>query len=255
MPDSAKAGGAGVAPGLIRRALRAGRRRARAISGREPHAERHAAVGPAHLWEVKRRFQFEFLTSRGLEPDSRLLDIGCGTLRGGIPLIDYLRVGHYVGVEARAEALAEARKELADAGLEHKQPLLIHADDPAQVRLAEPIDFAWAFSVLFHMQDETVDAYLGLLARELAEDGVFYANVGLADQREQQGQWQGFPVISRAREFYVSLAAGHGLAVEDVGRLDALGHPSEAGGRSMMLRFTRALPTVGAPGGAQPSSS
>ena len=196
-------------------------------------------MGPAHLWEVKRRFQFEFLTSRGLRPQSRLLDIGCGTLRGGIPLIEYLRTGHYLGVEARAQALVEARKELADAGLEHKRPLLIEADDPAQVHVSEPVDFAWAFSVLFHMQDETVDACLGLVARSLTEDGVFYANVGLGDRREQQGEWQGFPVISRAREFYTSLAAGRGLAVADVGRLDTLGHPTEAGGRSMMLRFSR----------------
>jgi len=253
LPGSAKAGGSSAAPGALRRALRAGRRRALALSGRAPGVERHAAVGPAHLWEVKRRFQFEFLTSRGLRPESRLLDIGCGTLRGGIPLIDYLRAGHYVGVEARVAALAEARKELADAGLEDKLPLLIHADDPAQVRLADPVDFAWAFSVLFHMQDETVDACLGLIARELTDDGVFYANVGLGDQREQQGQWQGFPVISRAREFYTSLASAHGLAVGDVGRLDTLGHPSEAGGRSMMLRFTRVRAAAGE--SVQPSSS
>lgn len=225
------------------------------MSGRRPRAHRHAAVGPAHLWELKRRFQFEFLTSHGLRPESRLLDVGCGTLRGGIPLIEYLRTGHYVGVEARADALAEARKELADAGLEHKRPLLIHAEDPAQVRLQERVDFAWAFSVLFHMQDETVDACLALVARELTGDGVFYANVGLGDRREQQGRWQGFPVISRTREFYTSLAAAHGLAVSDVGRLDTLGHPSEAGGRSTMLRFARAPDTAAGARDAQSSLS
>jgi cyclopropane fatty-acyl-phospholipid synthase-like methyltransferase len=203
-------------------------------------SRRHAFVGPPRLWEMKRRFQFEFLTAHGLRPESRLLDIGCGTLRGGIPLIDHLQTGHYTGVEARAEVLVQARRELADAGLEHKRPRLIHAEDPARVQLEAPVDVAWAFSVLFHMRDEIVDACLGLVARSLTEGGVFYANVSLSDRREEQGEWQGFPVISRPREFYADLAARHGLSVGDVGRLDTLGHGSGPGERSMMLRFTRA---------------
>jgi cyclopropane fatty-acyl-phospholipid synthase-like methyltransferase len=188
---------------------------------------------------MKRRFQFEFLIANGLQPESQLLDIGCGTLRGGIPLIDYLQAGHYAGIEARAEVLEEGRRELADAGLEHKRPLLIHAEDPAQVQLEAPVDIAWAFSVLFHMSDQIVDACIGLVARELTGGGTFYANVSLGDHREQQGEWQGFPVISRTRQFYEGLAAQHALSVTDVGTLDTLGHGTGLGDRSMMLRFAR----------------
>jgi cyclopropane fatty-acyl-phospholipid synthase-like methyltransferase len=188
---------------------------------------------------MKRRFQFQFLTSHGLQAGSRLLDIGCGTLRGGIPLIDYLQAGHYAGVEARAEVLDEARKELAEAGLEHKRPLLIHAERPSQVRLEDPVDVAWAFSVLFHMHDDIVEECLALVARALTPGGLFYANVSLSDAREQQGQWQGFPVISRPREFYAEAGARVGLDVQDVGRLDTLGHDASLGSKSMMLRFSR----------------
>jgi SAM-dependent methyltransferase len=237
--------------GALGRALRATRRRALLIGSRP--SRRHAFVGPPRLWEMKRRFQFDFLTSHGLKPESRLLDIGCGTLRGGIPLIDYLQMGHYTGVEARAEVLQEARRELADAGLEDKQPRLIHAEDPAQVQVQAPVDVAWAFSVLFHMHDEIVDACFGLVVRALTEDGVFYANVSLSDEREEQGEWQGFPVISRPRDFYEGLAASHGLRVSDVGRLDTLGHGSGPGEKSMMLRISRAQETAG--GASAPASS
>ncbi|HUB74334.1 MAG TPA: class I SAM-dependent methyltransferase [Solirubrobacteraceae bacterium] len=240
--------------GLLGRALRAGRRRALFFTSGA--ARRHAHVGPPRLWEMKRRFQFEFLTSHGLRPSSRLLDIGCGTLRGGIPLIDYLQEGHYTGVEARAEVLEEARRELAEAGLEHKRPTLICSEDPAQVQLAEPVDVAWSFSVLFHMRDEIVDACFALVARSLSEHGVFYANVSLSDEREEQGRWQGFPVISRPREFYAQLAARHGLSIEDVGRLDALGHGAGPGEKSIMLRFARAGGEAGAgSAGSQRESS
>ena len=218
-----------------KRALRVGRK----IVGKAPRPlSRHALVGPPDLWEEKRRFQFQFLTSRGLQPEHRLLDIGCGTLRGGIPLIEYLQTGHYTGVEARAEVLEEGRKELADSGLAHKHPLLIHAADPAQIQLEAPFDFAWAFSVLIHMPDEVVDAYMGLVSGGLAEGGEFYANVGLGDRPE--GTWQGFPVVSRPRATYERLAASHGLIVDDVGTLDTLGHQMGTGDRMMMLRFTRA---------------
>jgi SAM-dependent methyltransferase len=243
MPGEPSNTGQGGMHGVIKRALRAGRRRAHLLGARRSPADRHALVGPPQLWEMKRRFQFEFLIANGLQPESRLLDIGCGTLRGGIPLIDYLHDGHYTGVEARAEVLEEGRKELADAGLEHKHPHLIHADDPAQVQLEDPVDFAWAFSVLFHMRDEIVDACMGLVARQLSDSGIFYANVSLGEHHEQQGQWQGFPVISRPRHFYEDLATQHALSVSDVGRLDTLGHGTGLGDRSMMLRFAR-LPSA-----------
>src|SRR5262245_30090573 len=80
---------------------------------------RHARVGPAHLWRMKRAFQLDFLRCTGLERGQRLLDLGCGTLRGGLPLIEFLDAGHYTGIDVRAEVLDEARGELAEAGLAH----------------------------------------------------------------------------------------------------------------------------------------
>jgi cyclopropane fatty-acyl-phospholipid synthase-like methyltransferase len=203
-------------------------------------AARHALVGPARLWEPKRRFQFEFLTSHGLRPEHRLLDIGCGTLRGGIPLIEYLEPGHYVGIEARAEVLEEGRNELAESGLTHKRPVLIHAADPEGLQLETPFDIAWAFAVFIHMRDEVLRAYLALVAGFLTERGRFYANVMLGDRVE--GEWQGFPVISRPLDAYESWAASCGLTMDTVGQLDALGHHMGTGDRGTMLCFTRTPP-------------
>jgi cyclopropane fatty-acyl-phospholipid synthase-like methyltransferase len=200
---------------------------------------RHALVGPPGQWEMKRRFQFEFLCSRGLRVEHRLLDIGCGTLRGGIPLIEYLEIGHYTGIEARGGVLDEGRKELAEAGLEHKLPLLIEASDPAHVQLEQPVDIAWAFSVLFHMTDNFVDSYLALVARSLADAGAFYANVNLGD-REPDG-WQGFPVLWRSESFYADLGSSHGLVMSRIGSLGELGHDSGSATQDQqtMLRFAR----------------
>ena len=45
-------------------------------------------------WEQMGRLQLDFLVAHGLTPDSRVLDVACGALRAGIPLVggrlDYL---------------------------------------------------------------------------------------------------------------------------------------------------------------------
>ena len=74
--------------------------------------ERHDWVGPGYH-EMKREFQINFLKSHGLSPDKTLLDLGCGTLQGGIPIIDYLDVGHYFGIDVRSRVILKAHEELA----------------------------------------------------------------------------------------------------------------------------------------------
>jgi len=185
---------------------------------------RHVLVGPQDLWEQKRAFQVEFLTGRGLQPHHHLLDLGCGTLRGGIPLIEILEPEHYTGLEARAEVLEEARQELADAGLEHKRPRLVAAELPSRSGIAEHFDYVWSFSVLIHMADEILFDALGFVAGRLAPGGVFYANVNVGERDE--GFWQGFPVVWRSLDFYRESCARAGLRLEDLGPLGELGHVS-----------------------------
>ena len=56
-------------------------------------------------FEKHRRFQMTFFRERGLVPSSRLLEIGCGPLTAGIPIIEYLEPGNYVGVDIRSSVL------------------------------------------------------------------------------------------------------------------------------------------------------
>jgi SAM-dependent methyltransferase len=219
-----------------------------AMSGNERRDEagaaaRHALVGPPDLWEMKRRFQIDFLRGAGLMPHHRLLDLGCGTLRGGIPLIEYLAPGHYAGVEVRREVLDEGRQELAESGLAGKEPQLVHCSRLAELDLGRTFDVAWAFAVLIHMDDRILDDAVAAVARHLTADGVFYAtaNVGA----EPAGTWQGFPVVHRKAAFYANVFGRHGLVLEDLGSLESFGHvhprlPVEAQARQRMLKATKA---------------
>lgn len=219
----------------LKRRLRRTLMQARVLFG----GNRHALVGEASLWRLKRDFQITFLKEHGLRPDHVVLDVGCGTLRGGIPLISYLDAGNYFGTEVRSEVLQQARKELSKSDLVGKRPTLLMSD-MTQLRLDRPVDFAWAFSVLIHMTDEVLERCLASVSNALAPDGAFYANVNLGEGA--LGEWQGFPVQRRSMAFYETSAKSSLLTVEDIGALGDLGHRS---GRPLqdaqrMLVFRRA---------------
>jgi SAM-dependent methyltransferase len=184
--------------------------------------KRFELVGPPELWEMKRSFQIGFLRRFGLEPQHYLLDIGCGVLRGGIPIIDYLEVGHYSGIEPRAKVLAEGRKELAESKLEHKQPYLTVSEHLDELSLAREFDFVWAFSVLIHLEDPILEEVIRFAKRQLKSDGVFYANVDTADKED--GRWQEFPGVQRPMRFYKEMLDRNGFTFTDVGSLRELGH-------------------------------
>jgi cyclopropane fatty-acyl-phospholipid synthase-like methyltransferase len=179
------------------------------------------------------------LKTVNLKPEHYLLDIGCGTLRGGIPLINYLQSGHYYGVEVREEALNEGRKELCEAGLEEKNPTLLLSMDFSQLTIKQKFDYIWAFSVLIHMNDEILNDTLDFVSRHLSDDGAFYANVNIGEREE--GSWQGFPVVARTFEFYSHACTKYGLSASDIGPLKDHGHVSniESQDSQRMLRITK----------------
>jgi methyltransferase family protein len=204
---------------------------------------RQGMVGPSHLWKMKRDFQIRFLESIGMAPEHYVLDLGCGVLRGGLPIIDYLDKGHYCGIEARQTALDEGVRALHEAGLQSKVPTLLVIDDLSRATLDQKFELIWAFSVLIHMEDRMLDACLDFVSRHLECTGRMYANVKIGNEKE--GRWQEFPLVSRSREFYTTAAERHGLKVADVGTLQSLGHVSGSPGQDLqlMLEFVRKCET------------
>jgi len=76
------------------------------------------------------RLQFDFLVQQGLEPSHYLLDIGCGSFRGGVRFIHYLDAGNYLGIDKERKLIElGVEKELGNTLYQKKQPLLVVSDD------------------------------------------------------------------------------------------------------------------------------
>jgi SAM-dependent methyltransferase len=198
---------------------------------------RHGRVGAPHLWRMQRAFQIDFLQRMGLAKQHQLLDLGCGTLRGGLPLIAYLSAGNYTGIDVRAEIIEEALRELEEARMQERYPRIRCVESLAELDLRASYDFIWAFGLLMHLEDPDLETALVFAARHLRVNGQFYANVHLGDGR--LGAWAGFPVVARPLDWYRARAQEAGLAADALGRLCAMGHVS--GDRNcdsqFMLRF------------------
>jgi SAM-dependent methyltransferase len=201
--------------------------------------KRHSHVGPAHLWKMKQGFQIDFLIYQGLKSSDKLLDIGCGTLRGGIPIIQHLEAGNYYGIEVREDVLEEGRKEFKASKLEHKNPNLFSFTDFKDLQFKTSFDMIFAFSVLIHMEDDIAEKCFVFVKNNLSETGAFYANVNI--ETHTDGNWQGFPVVFRPIEFYRKLAHNNNLSMNIIGRLKDLGHISgqELADKQLMLEFKR----------------
>ena len=206
---------------------------------RTKEENRHALVGPPKLWKMKRDFQIKFLKDMGLQPKHSFFEIGCGTLRGGIPIIEYLDTSNYFGAEVRKKALKEGKNELKDSGLEWKNPTLILSPDISNLSIDQNFDYIWSFSVLFHMNDKIVSDTFNFVSKHLSNKGVFYANVNIGDSKENN--WQGFPVVSRNFDFYSQICAINNLTCLNLGSLKNLGHISheESQDNQTMLEIKR----------------
>jgi len=151
-----------------------------AVAARVRAGERRAMIGAPtdELWVKIGSIQFEFLKTQGLKPTDRLLDIGCGCLRGGIKFVAYLEAGHYFGTDLNRSLLDEGYDvELAQLGLTGKLPRSNLIEDGAfDYSWADGVrfDFALAQSVFTHLPLDQLSTCLRNLERVVVPGGQFF---------------------------------------------------------------------------------
>lgn len=119
--------------------------------------------------------QFEYLVEQGLQPHHHFLDVGCGSLRGGIHFVRYLEPGHYCGLDIQQQLLDAGRRELDAAGIDPTSARLLQDDAFSFGRFEQQFDFALAQSVFTHLPLNTIMRCLAEIEGVLKPGGRFYA--------------------------------------------------------------------------------
>jgi hypothetical protein len=126
------------------------------------------------MWDDIGKLQFDFLRAQGLTPSAKLIDIGCGCLRGGVYFVDFLEPGNYYGVDISEELLNVGYDvELKSRGLQHKLPRAnLVADGEFQfAKFSAAFDFGFAQSLFSHLPAGLVRQCLSRLAPNMAPRG------------------------------------------------------------------------------------
>lgn len=129
------------------------------------------------MWDKIGRLQFDVMREHGLAPHHKLLDIGCGALRGGVHFVRHLGAGNYFGIDICQSLLnAGYELELDDADRE-KLPrgnLKCSSDFDFGIFDAK-FDKAIALSVFTHLPFNHIRVCLERLAYVMKPGGTFHA--------------------------------------------------------------------------------
>ena len=132
------------------------------------------------FWHEIGTLQFEFLLRQGLLPSHKLVDIGCGALRCGLPIIRYLEKDNYYGLDINQSLLEGGKCELATAGLTGKRPKLLLNNKFELDRFGVSFDFAIAQSLFTHLDMNLIVRCLKEARKVLHTDSKFFVSFLLA---------------------------------------------------------------------------
>ena len=158
--------------------------------------EHRAFIGG--MWDEIGQLQFDYICRKGLQPHDRFIDVGCGSLRGGVHFVKYLDPFHYYGFDINAS--------LIDAGLTHEiTPLgLLEKTRPENFRAADNFGFpdnwrgmnsAIALSLFTHLTLNSIILCLERLRPVMADGARFYATIFHVSGDEQTAPKEHVPGI------------------------------------------------------------
>lgn len=147
--------------------------------------------GPKRFWDSVGELQIAFLRREGLRPEHKLLDVGCGTFRGGRHIIEHLEPGNYYGFDKKGSAIGWGKEHVLKELVEEKEPrLFVLRMDDRPVDLAQMLEFAefdlvWMHAFLDHIGPRKALSALRDVGSVLANDGCIFATSFIACKGKQ----------------------------------------------------------------------
>ena len=190
-------------------------------------------VGAYHSQEQYRKSSLDrrqMLIDQGLTPDSRILDVGCGTGQMAMALEDYLTdKGAYYGTDIGREAIEYCRTNFRRPNFAFETGGMTRLPFPTS---AGPFDMAIFFSVFTHTFTDETALLLAETARLLGPKGVILADVITSEYVARGAGHRGEMWVNRAH--FDQLAEASGFECHLMGQFQWGPHAERH-----MLRLTR----------------
>jgi len=189
---------------------------------------------PLERFEMAGREQLIYLLRAGLTPSAKLVDLGCGVLRGGYWLVHFLDSGCYCGIEPHQGRLRTGIDSILEPEtLKLKQPRFDGNALFDTSVFGEKFDFFLAYSIWTHSSKPQIVTMLESFLRDSKETGIFLLTylpptwrhrdyraaswVGTSHESETPG------CIRHSYRWINATCAAKGLKVSKLGQ-DAQGH-------------------------------
>ncbi|MDH5681657.1 MAG: class I SAM-dependent methyltransferase [Spirochaetota bacterium] len=149
-----------------------------------------ATVGPPENYDLMGAFVFNLLTFLGLRESHKLLDIGCGSLRGGRLFIIYLLTGNYYGIEPQQWLIDDGiNNELSKQLVENKQPHFSNDDNFNLSLFNEQFDYILAQSIFSHASESQIRKSMREAKKVMKPESVFVATFFIGEENYEGDEW------------------------------------------------------------------
>lgn len=184
--------------------------------------EKDPQVAIGGMWEEIGELQFDFLVNSGMKAGHKMLDIGCGTLRGGRHFINYLEKGNYHGMDISAKAIEAGKELLKNEGLTAKTPVLL-LSEKKNLKFEEfqskTFDFILAQSVFTHLMPAQIEECFANIGKVMLDNSAFFFTYNRGEAYQQTTVKDFVYPLS----FFEDLSKKYSLRLED--HTQAYDHP------------------------------
>lgn len=175
--------------------------------------DHRAYVGPPEYYDVIGGLQFVVLMALGLRQSHTVLDVGCGSLRGGRFIMQYLDQGHYYGVEPNSWLIEAAiAHEIGQNMIGLKRPHFSSDDKLDLSAWNRQFDFILAQSIITHAPRDMVAKLMREAAAALEPDGIFVATYLVGERDNTLEEWSYPEGVFWTQETVFGLARQAGLS-------------------------------------------
>jgi len=153
------------------------RRRSLQEIGESLHGRDIFTGGPPEQFELLGRMQFAMMVREGIYPCSKVIDIGCGCLRGGYWMVHFLNRNCYHGIEPNTSMVAAGLTEVLELEVvREKQPAIDNNAVFDTSVFGVKFDAFLARSIWTHASKPQIETMLDNFLRDGTDSSFFLAS-------------------------------------------------------------------------------